>query len=79
MDGLSREALDHAATAGEHDAIYTTAEAAAEVGISRPMVTHLAREHGLGRKFGKSWLFTAADLDAMRRRDTQRGPKGART
>ena len=57
---------------------YTTATAAAELGISPRQVGHLAKLHGLGRKPGRDWQFTAAEVRTMKRRPTVGRPrKGA--
>ena len=55
--------------------IYTTATAAAALGISPRQVGHLAKLHGLGRKLGRDWQFTAAEVRTMKRRPTVGRPK----
>ena len=58
--------------------IYTTATAAAALGITPRQVGHLAKLHGLGRKLGRDWQFTAAEVRQMKRRPTVGRPrKGA--
>jgi hypothetical protein len=58
---------------------YTTATAAAALGISPRQVGHLARLHGLGRKLGRDWQFTPAEVRQMKRRPTVGRPrKGAK-
>jgi hypothetical protein len=57
---------------------YTTATAAAKLGLCPRQVGQLARQHGLGRKIGRDWQFTATDLRTMKRRPTVGRPrKGA--
>jgi hypothetical protein len=58
---------------------HTTATAAAALGLTPRQVGQLARQHGLGRKIGRDWQFTAADLRQMQRRPTVGRPrKGAK-
>jgi hypothetical protein len=47
---------------------YTTATAAAALGLTPRQVGHLAKLHGLGRKPGRDWQFTNEDLRIMERR-----------
>ncbi len=56
-------------------AMYSTKEAAVELGLSVPRVTQLRKALGIGRIVGRSVVFTEADIETMRQRDTQRGPK----
>ena len=57
---------------------YTTATAAAALGLTPRQVGHLAKLHGLGRKLGRDWQFTAAEVRRMQRRPTVGRPrKGA--
>jgi len=46
----------------------TTNQVAAELGISRDRIPRLARSRGVGQRVGRDWLFTAADVEAMRDR-----------
>lgn len=55
--------------------IYTTATAAAALGITPRQVGHLAKQHGLGRKVGRDWQFTAGEVRTMTRRPTVGRPK----
>ena len=58
---------------------HTTATAAAALGLTPRQVGHLAKLHGLGRKVGRDWQFTAIEVRAMRRRPTVGRPrKGAK-
>jgi hypothetical protein len=58
---------------------YTTATAAAALGITPRQVGHLAKLHGLGRKVGRDWQFTPAEVRQMKRRPTVGRPaKGAK-
>ncbi len=54
---------------------YTTATAAAKLGLCPRHVGQLARQHGLGRKVGRDWQFTAADLRQMQRRPAVGRPR----
>ena len=59
--------------------LHTTATAAAALGITRRQVGHLAKLHGLGKKIGRDWQFTAAEVRTMRKRPTVGRPrKGAK-
>lgn len=55
--------------------LYTTAEAAALLGVSQRRVRVLAGHRRLGQRFGRAILFTAADLAAMRDRRVGRPRK----
>ena len=54
---------------------YTTATAAAALGITRRQVGYLAKLHGLGRKLGRDWQFTPAEVRQMKRRPKVGRPK----
>lgn len=49
-----------------HPPLMTTAEAAAELGISRRRVQALVKDRNLGQHLGRDILLTPADVDAMR-------------
>lgn len=55
------------------DRLYTTADAARELKVSVPLVKKIRAAMSIGRKVGRDWLFTSADLEAMRRRNTRIG------
>ena len=55
--------------------IYTSDEAAAELGITRRRVLQLAESRNVGRKLGRDWVFTPDDVDAMRVRTPGRPAK----
>ena len=58
---------------------HTTATAAAALGITPRQVGHLAKLHGLGRKVGRDWQFTAEEVRTMRKRPPVGRPrKGAK-
>jgi hypothetical protein len=59
--------------------LYSTKEAAIEVGVSVQRIKQIRIDLGLGRIVGRSLVFTDADLDRMRQRNTTPGPKGPRT
>ena len=46
----------------------STSDVAAELGIIRQRVLQLAASRGVGQLVGRSLVFTAADIDAMRER-----------
>ena len=54
---------------------YTTATAAAALGLTPRQVGHLAKLHGLGRKLGRDWQFTPAEVAKLKRRPTVGRPK----
>ncbi len=58
------------------EGLYTAAGAAEELGITPRRVTGLARRLGIGSRHGWQWAFTAADIEALRARNTKTGPKG---
>ena len=53
--------------------IYTAAEAAARLGLSRTAVYALIRRLTIGRRHGRDWLLTDADLTTLAARNTKRG------
>lgn len=57
---------------------YSTKEAAVELGISVARVKQIREALGVGRLVGRNLVFTDADLDRMRQRNTSPGPKGPR-
>ena len=40
-------------------------------------VRHLARQHGIGFKVGRNWLFSTRDVAKLQRRPTTPGPGGS--
>lgn len=59
--------------------LYTTEEARQELGLkSTARVRQLAIDSKgeIGKKWGRDWMFTEADLAALRERQTRRGPRG---
>jgi hypothetical protein len=52
-----------------------TALTAAALGLTPRQVGHLATLHGLGRKLGRDWQFTPAEVRMMTRRPTVGRPK----
>jgi hypothetical protein len=54
---------------------YTTATAAAALGLTPRQVGHLAKLHGLGQKIGRDWQFTPAEVRRMRKRPTVGRPR----
>lgn len=56
------------------DTLYTCATAAALVNKSPVTVRQLARTHNIGTKLGKTYIFTAADLDVLRSHSTPGRP-----
>ena len=58
---------------------YTTADVARFLEVTPRQVGHLAKLHGLGRKLGRDWQFTPAEVRQMKRRPTVgRTRKGAK-
>jgi hypothetical protein len=60
--------------------LYTTEQARQALGITDARIRQIAiASNGeIGRKWGRDWMFTDADLDRMRQRNTSPGPKGPR-
>ena len=54
---------------------HTTATAAAALGLTPRQVGHLAKLHGLGKKVGRDWQFTATEVRRMKRRPTVGRPR----
>jgi len=55
---------------------YTAKQVGDRLGISESRVRDLARTLSLGLKVNpRLWMFTEADIEQMRQRDTKRGPK----
>lgn len=55
------------------DSEYTAPEVAAYLEVSEDRVRRLAVALHIGRKHGRDWLFSAADVAVLRARNTQRG------
>lgn len=55
------------------DGEYTAPEVAALLSLSEDRIRRLAVRLGVGRKHGRDWLFSAADVAVLRARNTQRG------
>lgn len=51
----------------------TTADAADRLRVTPERLTALARDGALGQKIGRSWVFTAKEVDAYKRRKTRPG------
>ena len=45
--------------------LYTTAQVAERLGLSRRRVLALALSRGLGRKLGRDWIFDEEDIEGM--------------
>lgn len=54
--------------------IFSTAQVASELSISPRRVRALARSRHLGTKLGRIWIFTQADIEAMRERKPGKPP-----
>ena len=55
------------------DRLYAAPELAEMLNLSEDRVRRLAVRLGVGRKHGRDWLFSAADVAVLRARNTQRG------
>lgn len=44
---------------------YTTREVAARTGQAIPTITRKARVHKIGKRIGRDWIFTDADIEAI--------------
>lgn len=70
---------------GEFDAmdgvprLYSTREAAERLGLHEGHVRRLAKRLGVGLLIGKQRVFTDADLDRLRQRNTRPGPRRRRS
>lgn len=53
--------------------LLTARQAADELGISARLVRRLAVQMSVGERYSTQWLFTEADVEAMRQRNRQRG------
>lgn len=56
--------------------IYSAAQVAEELGLSRQRVTQCARRWGIGTKLGREWMFCQADVEAIRDRQGLVGGAG---
>lgn len=54
--------------------LYTTAQAAAVLGLDTSSVRRLARKFKVGQRLGRDWFFSRADLDRMRSRPSPGNP-----
>ena len=53
---------------------YTTAQAAALLGLDTSSVRRLARKFKVGQRLGRDWFFSRADLDRMKARPSPGNP-----
>jgi hypothetical protein len=53
--------------------LYTAREIADQHGVTLALVRKWRARHGRGVRIGRDWLFTDADLDAFRNRNTTPG------
>ncbi len=53
---------------------YTTAQAAAVLGLDTSSIRRLARKLKLGQRLGRDWFFSQSDLDRMRSRPSPGNP-----
>ena len=53
-------------------------EVATRLGITPRQVQHLAKTNGIGRKVGRDWQFTAAEVARLQRRRGRGRPKGGK-
>ena len=73
---LSEDARDAWYAQGCPDASgATTTNVASALGITDGRVRQLASELGVGRRWGRDWVFTPEDVAQLRGRNTKRGPK----
>lgn len=56
--------------------IYSAAQVAEMLGLTRQRVTQCARRWGIGRKLGREWMFAPADVEAIRDRQGLVGGAG---
>ena len=53
--------------------LFTAAEVAAKLGLSKASVRAYATRYDVGTKYGRDWLFTEADIEAIRNRQGKIG------
>ena len=56
--------------------LLSTSMVAKALNLDQSQVAHLARQHGLGFKVGRNWLFSPADLRRLQKRPEVGRPKG---
>lgn len=54
--------------------LWTSTQAAADLGVSRRTVHQMTRRLGVGQKVGANFVFTESDMETMRNRRTVTGP-----
>lgn len=59
--------------------LYSTQDAARELGISIQRVKQIREDLDVGQVVARSLVFTEYDIERMRQRNTTPGPKGPRT
>lgn len=55
--------------------LYSTRQVADRLGLHDGHIRRLAAQLGIGTLIGKQWVFTDADIDALRARNTRPGRK----
>ena len=54
---------------------YTTLEAAEKLGITRQAVIYYSHKYNIGEQVGRTWFYTAEDIEEIRNTDNRRKPK----
>lgn len=58
-----------------HELRYTSSQVADQLGVSTNLVRMLSRERNLGIRLGRDWLYSEADVEAMRKRRPRGRPR----
>ena len=76
---IFRSAAQEAVTMDDQPRLYSTKEAAEHLELHEGHVRRLAKRLGIGLLIGKQRVFTDADLDRLRDRNTRPGPRRRRS
>lgn len=55
------------------DELFTTTQIAERTGRLKKTVSKIAKERGIGRKLGRDWVFTAAEVEEIEKIDRRGG------
>lgn len=63
----------------EMTVVYRTHEVAEELGVQSQTISRAARRIGVGRKYGRDWMFTREDIEKLRDRTKPGRPQQSGT
>lgn len=59
----------------DHQLCFTSSEVADQLGVSINLVRTLSRDRNVGTRLGRDWLYSEADVEALRKRRPRGRPR----